>query len=97
MSSKISVVSFVTISEKQSNKNREVVSDEGVVLLSRNPLLSELGNLHPRQTFVATEEFRFFKSKDKKTVLQRCYANPSDQIIWKECDKVFLVEKGESE
>lgn len=97
MSSKISVVSFVTISEKKSNKNREVVSDEGAILLSRNPLLSELGNLDPRQTFVATEEFRFFKSKDKKVVFQRCYVNPSSQIIWKECGKVFLVEQGEDE
>jgi hypothetical protein len=97
VSNKISVVSFITISEKRSNKNREVVSDEGAVLLSRNPLLSELGNLDPRQTFVATEEFRFFKSRNKKTVFQRSYVNPIGQIIWKECDKVFLVEQGGDE
>lgn len=97
MNKKISAITLISITEKKSNKGREVVSEDDVFLMLRDPWLSELNNLDPKKTFFATEEFRFFRTKEKKTVFQRCYKNVFNQIFWEECEKVFLVEQGEDE
>lgn len=97
MNNKISAITLISITEKKSNKGREVVSGDNVFLMLKDPLLSELSNLDPKKTFFATEEFRFFRTKEKKTIFQRCYRNVFNQIFWEECQKVFLVEQGERE
>ena len=93
MNKKIGAVSLIVISEKQSNKKDEVLNlSDDMTLLNTNPSLSEFINLkNPSKLFIATERFRFFRTKDKKTIFQRCFRNAHSQIVWKEMDKVCLI------
>jgi len=97
--SKISAISFQTISKKKSNEGKEELQEnEDTVFSNHNPdLTSFIQMQNPSNLFVATEKFRFFKSKDKKIVFQRCYQNMQQQIIWHEFPKVYLVEEGVEE
>ena len=94
---KISTITLQKISEKKSNDNRKVVSPSDFVLWNRNPTTSELDQIDLTKTFFATEEFRFFKTKDKNIIFQRCFKSFHGEILWDEIRKPFLVEEGEVE
>jgi len=96
MNDRIGTVTMPIISEKKSNSGMEAVAlSEDFVLLDRNPTLDEFVDYEDvSKVFVPTYRYRFFRTKDKRTVFQQCFQNTRHQIVWVEKNKVYLVKEG---